>query len=68
MGSHSEIEGGGEDYDEVKRRFCLRHAWAEGPVESPKFSFVRLTPLQIYHVGSFGVLSTWVRSQRASEL
>jgi len=48
------------DIDTIKLRYSITHSYADRVIDSPKFSFYRLTPKKIYFVGGFGVQSSWV--------
>lgn len=49
-----------EDIDQIRMRYSIAHAYADQVMDSPKFSFYRIKPLQVYFVGGFGVLAKWV--------
>lgn len=44
----------------LRMRYSITHAYADRVLDSPKFSFYKVSPTQIYYVGGFGVMSKWV--------
>lgn len=54
------IEPDAEELNSLKFAFTLIHPYSEQIIESPKFSFFKIKPSNIYFSGGFGVQGGWV--------
>ena len=59
-GTVTKISNDSPDIDSLRLRYSIAHSYADRVMDSPKFSFYRLTPEKVYFVGGFGVLAEWV--------
>eukprot|EP00593_Proboscia_inermis_P011703 CAMPEP_0171322064 /NCGR_PEP_ID=MMETSP0816-20121228/114728_1 /TAXON_ID=420281 /ORGANISM="Proboscia inermis, Strain CCAP1064/1" /LENGTH=261 /DNA_ID=CAMNT_0011820451 /DNA_START=318 /DNA_END=1103 /DNA_ORIENTATION=+ len=62
-GTINKIPDDSEDMDAIRMRYSITHSYADQVMDSPKFSFFRMTPAKVYFVGGFGVMAKWVEPE-----
>ena len=54
------MPGDDPDISSLRMKYSIAHSYADRVLDSPKFSFYKIFPKQIYFVGGFGVSAKWV--------